>query len=401
MQRFLRDILNDPPYNLARFANLLLLVCAVLLGTIFFLHTDKKDVTLNLSLGSEEEIMVKGETMLAMFSSKELYPLAKVGQEIKKRDTLFIGMPIEQYREVQVWIDKLNRGGLIPTNEMLTKYPLPEDIKTKMITIAKQDASYKKFSSKKLILEDADRMIRVKEIIAQLEQDIKNLNAAIPKFEALEKSKEAKYFNERDRHARREINLEQLKEEKNKWDEAKSDTNLRKNQLRTARGELFEYNSELTFLSKKKPIIKKKKKQDLTPFEQDLARSLDSLLHSQVVLSSISGRIASFGDLQNVQIQDTLVFLEGSMEKANRSNTIIAEANTADARSIPLHSTSNILLKDGSSIRGSIREFNGGLDGSGPTVRIDTEEEVSYADIAEIIVPAKNTNFIEKVLQNF
>ena len=401
MQRFLRDILNDPPYNLARFANLLLLVCAVLLGTIFFLHTDKKDVTLNLSLGSEEEIMVKGETMLAMFSSKELYPLAKVGQEIKKRDTLFIGMPIEQYREVQVWIDKLNRGGLIPTNEMLTKYPLPEDIKTKMITIAKQDASYKKFSSKKLILEDADRMIRVKEIIAQLEQDIKNLNAAIPKFEALEKSKEAKYFNERDRHARREINLEQLKEEKNKWDEAKSDTNLRKNQLRTARGELFEYNSELTFLSKKKPIIKKKKKQDLTPFEQDLARSLDSLLHSQVVLSSISGRIASFGDLQNVQIQDTLVFLEGSMEKANRSNTIIAEANTADARSIPLHSTSNILLKDGSSIRGSIREFNDGLDGSGPTVRIDTEEEISYADIAEIIVPAKNTNFIEKVLQNF
>ncbi len=401
MQRLLRDMLNDPPYNLARFANLLLIVCAILLGSIFLLHTEKKDITLNLSLGSEEEIMVDGEAQVAVTASGRLYPFAMIGQDLERGDTLFLGIPKAQFQEMTWWVKKLNDGGLIPTKEMLNKYPLPADIRAKMIDLAKQDANYKGLSRGKLDLADADRMIRVKELIAQLEQDIRDLNAAIPKFEALAKSKEAKYFSERDRHARREIELDQLVREKEKWDDAKRDIVTRQNQLRTAKGELFEYNSELNFFSKKKPISTKQKKQDLVPSEQDLARSLDSLLKSQIVLSSISGKIATFGGLENVQARDTLVYLGGSMQRASRSNTIIADANTADAKYISVNSISNIILKDGSSVQGTIRGFDDSAQGSDSIVHIDAEEAVSYADIEEIIVPAKNTNFIKKVMQNF
>ena len=195
-------------------------------------------------------------------------------------------------------------------------------------------AAFNKPSEGKLSTENKDRIIKVKELIAQLEQEVVDLNAAIPKFEALAKNKEAKFFNERERHAAGEIELSQLKKEKEKWDEAVRDIKIRTNQLRTAKGELFEYQSELSFLTKSISKPKKKNKLDLLPFEQDLKNSLNAYIKSQLVFSDYNGTIYSFGKLDNIQTQDTLVFLEGRMEKANRSHTIIADANTIDAKHI-------------------------------------------------------------------
>ena len=402
MQRFLIDILNDPPYNLTRFANWLLLVCAVLVGSIFLLHTENDDITLNLSFGSEEEVFIKGDAQLAKQAVAKLYPLVKVGQDLEKGDTLFATISNEQYKEMNEWVELLNQGKLIPTKVILDKYQLPTDIRQKMIDLAKQDAAFKRSSSNDFNLEDADRTIRVKEQIAQLEQEVRDLEKSIPLFEALVKTKVAKYFNERERYERDEIDLVQLKREKEKELEAKRNVKLRREQLKTAKGELYEYNSELAYLTKAKNKPKKKVKHDLVPFEQDLSRSIVSFLNGQIVLSQLSGKVASIGMLDNVQEKDTLLILEGKMEKSNRSRTIVADAaKTAVRKQISVNSASNIILKDGSSIKGTIVEFEDDPQSGDSVVRIDAEEEISYADIEEIIVNAKNTNFVEKVLQNF
>lgn len=402
MQRFLIDILNDPPYNLTRFANWLLLVCAVLVGSIFLLHTENDDITLNLSFGSEEEVFIKGDAQLAKQAVAKLYPLVKVGQDLEKGDTLFATISNEQYKEMNEWVELLNQGKLIPTKVILDKYQLPTDIRQKMIDLAKQDAAFKRSSSNDFNLEDADRTIRVKEQIAQLEQEVRDLEKSIPLFEALVKTKVAKYFNERERYERDEIDLVQLKREKEKELEAKRNVKLRREQLKTAKGELYEYNSELAYLTKAKNKPKKKVKHDLVPFEQDLSRSIVSFLNGQIVLSQLSGKVASIGMLDNVQEKDTLLILEGKMEKSNRSRTIVADAaKTAVRKQISVNSASNIILKDGSSIKGTIVEFEDDPQSGDSVVRINAEEEISYADIEEIIVNAKNTNFVEKVLQNF
>ena len=399
MQKLLRDILNDPPYNLARLANLLLMVCIILLGTVFLFRTIEKDITLNLSLASEEEVMVEGENQLSKFTWDKLYPIAKVGQDLNRGDTLLMGISNEQFSEMKQWIEELNEGNLIPTKEMLDKYSLPKEIHKRMLELAQ--AAFNKPSGGKLSTENKDRIIKVKELIAQLEQEVVDLNAAIPKFEALAKNKEAKFFNERERHAAGEIELSQLKKEKEKWDEAVRDIKIRTNQLRTAKGELFEYQSELSFLTKSISKPKKKNKLDLLPFEQDLKNSLNAYIKSQLVFSDYNGTIYSFGKLDNIQTQDTLVFLEGRMEKANRSHTIIADANTIDAKHISVNAVSNIILKDGSNVIGTIKGFEDREQGEDSVIRINAEEEVSYADIEQIIVPATNTNFMDKVLENF
>ena len=402
MQRFLIDILNDPPYNLTRFANWLLLVCAVLVGSIFLLHTENDDITLNLSFGSEEEVFIQGDAQLAKQAVAKLYPLVKVGQDLEKGDTLFATISNEQYKEMNEWVELLNQGKLIPTKVMLDKYQLTTDIRQKMIDLAKQDAAFRRSSSNDFNLEDADRTIRVKEQIAQLEQEVRDLEKSIPLFEALVKTKVAKYFNERERYERDEIDLVQLKREKEKELEAKRNVTLRREQLKTAKGELYEYNSELAYLTKAKNKPKKKVKHDLVPFEQDLSRSIVSFLNGQIVLSQLSGKVASIGKLDYVQEKDTLIILEGKMEKSNRSRTIVADAaKTAVRKQISVNSASNIILKDGSSIKGTIVEFEDDPQSGDSVVRIDAEEEISYADIEEIIVPSKNTNFLEKVLQNF
>ena len=401
MQRFLTDILNDPPYHLARIANLLLLVCVVLLGTIFLFRTDKHDITLNLSLGSEEEVFEKGEAQLAARSTVKLYPLVEIGQALEKGDTIFAEIPFLQYQEMSNWVKQLKQGKLIPTKEMLNKYPLPADIKEKMVDLAKQDAASKRVSNNKFNLEDADRMIRVKDQITLLEQEVRDLEKSIPLFEALVKTKIAKFFNERERYEREEISLEQLNKEKEKELDAKRDLRLRKEQLKTAKGRLYEFNSELKKLLKNVKIPKQKVTQDLIPFEQDLSRSIIEFLDEQVVLSKLRGKVATLGELDNVQEQDTLFVLDGSMVKKSRSKSIIVDANTADVKRISLNSISNIILKDGSTVKGIVKEFIDDTQETGSLLRIDAEEEVSYVDIEEIVLPAKNINFIEKVLQNF
>ncbi len=401
MQRFLTDILNDPPYHLARIANLLLLVCVVLLGTIFLFRTDKHDITLNLSLGSEEEVFEKGEAQLAARSTVKLYPLVEIGQALEKGDTIFAEIPFLQYQEMSNWVKQLKQGKLMPTKEMLNKYPLPADIKEKMVDLAKQDATSKRVSNNKFNLEDADRMIRVKDQITLLEQEVRDLEKSIPLFEALVKTKIAKFFNERERYEREEISLEQLNKEKEKELDAKRDLRLRKEQLKTAKGRLYEFNSELKKLLKNVKIPKQKVTQDLIPFEQDLSRSIIEFLDEQVVLSKLRGKVATLGELDNVQEQDTLFVLDGSMVKKSRSKSIIVDANTADVKRISLNSISNIILKDGSTVKGIVKEFIDDTQETGSLLRIDAEEEVSYVDIEEIVLPAKNINFIEKVLQNF
>ena len=128
---------------------------------------------------------------------------------------------------------------------------------------------------------------------------------------------------------------------------------------------------------------------------------MNAYIKSQLVFSDYNGTIYSFGKLDNIQTQDTLVFLEGRMEKANRSHTIIADANTIDAKHISVNAVSNIILKDGSNVIGTIKGFEDREQGEDSVIRINAEEEVSYADIEQIIVPATNTNFMDKVLENF
>ncbi len=407
MQRYLTDILNDPPLNLARFANLLLLVCLVLLGSIFFLEGPTQDITLNLSPGTEEEVLGEGEVLMSDSNHETLIALVEDGKEIKRGDTLFYGAEEQQILDMQDWMIKLKKGDFIPSYEQIEKYPLPKHIYNKMLEIAEQDWTHRKRTEKKasLSIDDQARIIELKSIAASLQNEIDEFDSAIVKFKLLEQTAEQNYFNQRDRFERREISLAELTKQKEKWIQTEEDTEFRRQQKRRPVGLLSEINSELKFLNDKKlklaTKVKPRKKDNLVAFESDLAIALDSLINSYVISSTVEGVIMKIGNLNNVQIQDTLIVLKGDMEKKNRSTIIFADAIKRDANKLHSNMDLFIYLKDGSRISGVVEGKSSHSSFEIPNFKIGAAESVSYVDVEEIIVPAKSNNFIQKVLDNF
>ena len=135
--------------------------------------------------------------------------------------------------------------------------------------------------------------------------------------------------------------------------------------------------------------------------EKETIASLESFINSNVILSVINGNILKHGNLENINVLDTLIHLEGTLERSNRGKSIIAQANKIDAKRIYLNSDLHILLKDGSRVSGIVEEENTIDADDKASFKMGVTEEVSYVDIEHIVIPAKKSNFIEKVMENF
>ncbi len=379
----------------------------VLIASIFFLDTSSSDITLNLIPGTEEEVQVKGESILAPESFNKLHTEIEEGQMVGLGDTLFHGVERQQLQDMSQWVTLLKTGNLIPTQDLLNKYNLPADINNKLLNVANVGWKYRKPNKNASIrsAKDVKRIAEVELRISNLQQEIKEYEGAIASFKLLEKQRELDFNMSREKYGNKEIELSDFQKAKQKWDDSISDTKLRQKQIRRPKGLLSEFESELKFLNDKKPASSKSTKQKnrarLTAVELETAVALDSFISSQVILASAEGEVSKMGQLDNVQALDTLIYFEGTMEKSNRSKTILALANDMDANRIFPNADLQILLKDGSSVSGIIEGENPRDEFDNASFKIDASEEVSYVDIEQIIIPAKKSNFIEKVLENF
>jgi len=379
----------------------------VLIASIFFLDTSSSDITLNLIPGTEEEIQVKGESILAPESFNKLHTEIEEGQMVGLGDTLFHGVERQQLQDMSQWVTLLKTGNLVPTQDLLNKYNLPTDINNKLLNVANVGWEYRKPNKNASIrtAKDVKRIAEVELRISNLQQEIKEYEGAIASFKFLEKQRELEFNMSIEKYENKEIELSDFQKAKQKWDDSISDTKLRQKQIRRPKGLLSEFESELKFLNDKKPASSKSTKQKnrarLTAVELETAVALDSFISSQVILASAEGEVSKMGQLDNVQALDTLIYFEGTMEKSNRSKTIIALANDMDVNRIFPNADLQILLKDGSSVSGIIEGESPKDEFDNASFKIDASEEVSYVDIEQIIIPAKKSNFIEKVLENF
>lgn len=401
MQSYLKDILANPPYRLGSISNLLLIVSAVLTASVFLVQVEEKDITLNLAR-QQIEVIAPGEVQLSMDDFEVLYPKVKVGQTVSRGDTLFVGLNAAQVDRLQTIRSKLAEGKLIPTAAMLDDELIDLTLKNKMIALAKAQARNKavvKRTGKKL---DAARLKQVKNWVKDYKKEISELHAVIPKFRAIEKDREQKFSDFKVNRYEKDVSLlPELRNLRQKWTESQLDTKQREGMLKTAQLKLREYESELEYFRKNAPKDLSSQKQDLTIYEADIAQSLDSLWNRNVVISEISGKIASIRELNNVVALDTLVSLEGVNEGANRSNVIFAIAKAKDGEKIYPGANLLILRQDGSQINGEVVRNDKNHDSADYKVEIASAEELSFLEIEQIILPSKNEQFIEKVLENF
>lgn len=407
MQRYLRDILANPPHSLGQIANFLLIASAVLLASIFLVEHDEKDITLNLIYGQTAKKVDPLNTQTAAIAYKNLTALVSDDQEVRKGDTLFTALTNGELNSLSLWRDQLAAQKMIPTAEMLENSLVSSTIRKKMIALARAQILEKNTPSKVKAdkAKDGNRLKKVNTIISELDQEVADLEKAIPKFKDLERKEENKYFSLRDAYELKEVTLAELKKAKYKWDEKILDTKQREGQLKTAKLKLREYKSESAYLRKVLKSAKGNvipKRNGLLIYETDLLISLDSLWSNSMVVSEFAGKVHSIGKLKNVGVNDVLLVVKGELEAAsNRSKLIYAEAGAKESRNIYPGSNLLIFLQDGSTVKGEIVSINDNSHSSKQMYEIAAVEPLIQQDIDQIILPSKKGNFIEKVMENF
>jgi len=399
VQRYLKEILAKPPYNLGNIANVLLVVSAILLASIFLIKEEDRDITLNLAQ-KQVEVEIPGEIQMAQKGFTKLRPIIKLGQSISRGDTLFIALDEIQENQLQQLRSKLNDNRLTPTEETLNYDFVDERMRTKMIALARAKTVTNKGRDN---VDYTSRLKVLNRLIKDNKQELQALNASIPKFKAIEKDLEKRFFELRNRYEKDVSLLPALKKMREKLTASELNTKQRMGQAKTTRLKIREFESEVKFIrnAQSKSRSKSATEKDFIVYEADLAMALDSLWENSLVLSTISGQVASFGNLENVMAQDTLIMLESVNEGVNRSNVIFATANDKDGAKIYPGANLLILIQDGTSVNGEIVKNIKSKESSTYQVEIASAEELSFLEIEQIIVPSKNEQFIEKVLENF
>ncbi len=403
MQRYLKDILANPPHSLGHIANFLLIVSAVLLASIFFVQNDKKEITLNVLYDKAIEKEVDGAQQTALLDYQQIYPLVSVGQEVQKGDTLFTVLSPQSRLLLKDWLTQLKAHKLVPTKEMLELPMVSKEVKVKMIALAKAQHARKESNSKSSPNKNKNRIVKLEGIVAEFEKEVEELTVSIPQLKSITKNMGITFEAKRSSYEANEITLEQLTKAKGKLDESENNILIRNNQLQTAKHQLWAYKSEYDALVKeaKKRRPAKKDKGDVVALELDLSHALESLEHQCCILSEHNGKIESLGHLEKVSKNDLLVRYHKSKVQLNRGKTFFVKANAHDAKNIYEGSSLLIYLPDGSNVEAEIIGMARGNTSEDHEYEIASTEVLTIDDITKIVLPSKDDDFIEKVMENF
>lgn len=392
MQQDLRNILSEPPHGLGAIANILLLFSIILTGSIFFIQPTQKDITLNLEpIKTSVEIM-PAKKQLAKKGYDKLYAIVKVGQNVAKNDTLYRTITNEDISTIYRWKGLLQKSSLLPTAEMIDRPFVDQTIRRKMLDLAQV-----KSRSKNVV--DTKRITQLKKESMELSSSIVDYQRAIEKFKKLDAQYKKDYARAKEAYQDQLISLSELKKVKQKENDNLSILAQRERELESEKLLLFNAKSELDYLNKSKNKISRIDKSSEYPFfEADLTIALDSLLQVSVILAEYDGTIEALGKGIEISVGDVLAIYAEEKVLSNRSEKLIAKVNSKDADRVLLGSELIIYLQDGSKVSGKVVSS---YDAAKEQFVIAADEELSDMDVDQIILPAKNQSFIEKVLDNF
>ena len=392
MQKYLKNILSDPPHGLGAAANFLLLVSAVLLVSIFFIDPKEQDITMNLLSQVPTVIKEEAQTQKATRPYEVLYSLVESGEYIEKGDTLFSEVNLKDIATIQDWIASLKAGKFKPLKNMLNLPFVTPAIRKKMIELAEVQTPTKRF--------DNSRIIELQGSVKRLQESVREYESAIVKFKQLENEYEKAFFSVREEKFEKGlISSAELKKYKKRWDDMAYERKISESKLKGERLALFNDQSELKVLSQRKAeAVRRNQKSDNTFHEADLINSLDAILKSSFVISKYEGTVGKIESLNKLDVGDALLSFVGNEVQSNRSNTLIAEVNSNAAKNVVPGRDLFIYLQDGSRVAGKVVKLAENKDRQ---FVINTKEELSSVDVDQIIIPSKNENFIEKVMENF
>ena len=392
MQQDLRNILSEPPHGLGAIANILLLFSIILTGSIFFIQPTQKDITLNLEpIKASVEIM-PAKKQLAKKGYDKLYAIVKVGQNVAKNDTLYRTITNEDIATIYRWKGLLQKSSLLPTAEMIDQPFVDQTIRRKMLDLAQV-----KSSSKNVV--DTKRITQLKKESMELSSSIVDYQRAIEKFKKLDAQYKKDYARAKEAYQDQLISLSELKKVKQKENDNLSILAQRERELESEKLLLFNAKSELDYLNKSKNKISRIDKSSEYPFfEADLTIALDSLLQASAILAEYDGTIEALGQGIEISVGDVLAIYAEEKVLSNRSEKLIAKVNSKEADRVLLGSELIIYLQDGSKVSGKVVSS---YDVAKEQFVIAADEELSDMDVDQIILPAKNQSFIEKVLDNF
>lgn len=392
MQQDLRNILSEPPHGLGAIANILLLFSIILTGSIFFIQPTQKDITLNLEpIKASVEIM-PAKKQLAKKGYDKLYAIVKVGQNVAKNDTLYRTITNEDIATIYRWKGLLQKSSLLPTAEMIDRPFVDQTIRRKMLDLAQV-----KSRSKNVV--DTKRINQLKKESMELSSSIVDYQSAIEKFKKLDAQYKKDYARAKEAYQDQLISLSELKKVKQKENDNLSILAQRERELESEKLLLFNAKSELDYLNKSKNKISRIDKSSEYPFfEADLTIALDSLLQASAILAEYDGTIEALGKGIEISVGDVLAIYAEEKVLSNRSEKLIAKVNSKDADRVLLGSELIIYLQDGSKVSGKVVSS---YDVAKEQFVIAADEELSDMDVDQIILPAKNQSFIEKVLDNF
>ena len=392
MQQDLRNILSEPPHGLGAIANILLLFSIILTGSIFFIQPTQKDITLNLEpIKANVEIM-PAKKQLAKKGYDKLYAIVKVGQNVAKNDTLYRTITNEDISTIYRWKGLLQKSSLLPTAEMIDRPFVDQTIRRKMLDLAQV-----KSRSKNVV--DTKRITQLKKESMELSSSIVDYQRAIEKFKKLDAQYKKDYARAKEAYQDQLISLSELKKVKQKENDNLSILAQRERELESEKLLLFNAKSELDYLNKSKNKISRIDKSSEYPFfEADLTIALDSLLQASAILAEYDGTIEALGEGIEISVGDVLAIYAEEKVLSNRSEKLIAKVNSKDADRVLLGSELIIYLQDGSKVSGKVVSS---YDVAKEQFVIAADEELSDMDVDQIILPAKNQSFIEKVLDNF
>jgi len=392
VQQDLRNILSEPPHGLGAIANILLLFSIILTGSIFFIQPTQKDITLNLEpIKANVEIM-PAKKQLAKKGYDKLYAIVKVGQNVAKNDTLYRTITNEDISTIYRWKGLLQKSSLLPTAEMIDRPFVDQTIRRKMLDLAQV-----KSRSKNVV--DTKRITQLKKESMELSSSIVDYQRAIEKFKKLDAQYKKDYARAKEAYQDQLISLSELKKVKQKENDNLSILAQRERELESEKLLLFNAKSELDYLNKSKNKISRIDKSSEYPFfEADLTIALDSLLQASAILAEYDGTIEALGEGIEISVGDVLAIYAEEKVLSNRSEKLIAKVNSKDADRVLLGSELIIYLQDGSKVSGKVVSS---YDVAKEQFVIAADEELSDMDVDQIILPAKNQSFIEKVLDNF
>jgi hypothetical protein len=392
VQQDLRNILSEPPHGLGAIANILLLFSIILTGSIFFIQPTQKDITLNLEpIKASVEIM-PAKKQLAKKGYDKLYAIVKVGQNVAKNDTLYRTITNEDIATIYRWKGLLQKSSLLPTAEMIDQPFVDQTIRRKMLDLAQV-----KSSSKNVV--DTKRITQLKKESMELSSSIVDYQRAIEKFKKLDAQYKKDYARAKEAYQDQLISLSELKKVKQKENDNLSILAQRERELESEKLLLFNAKSELDYLNKSKNKISRIDKSSEYPFfEADLTIALDSLLQASAILAEYDGTIEALGEGIEISVGDVLAIYAEEKVLSNRSEKLIAKVNSKEADRVLLGSELIIYLQDGSKVSGKVVSS---YDVAKEQFVIAADEELSDMDVDQIILPAKNQSFIEKVLDNF